>query len=83
MGTRIAVTGIGVVSNAGVGIAPFWKSLLDGVPDNSFLLRTLTHSHFLTEMLKRPEGLTGFNNLLLQHLMRLLLRLAISSLTRN
>ena len=36
MGTRIAVTGIGVVSNAGVGIAPFWKSLLDGVPDNSF-----------------------------------------------
>ena len=36
MGTRIAVTGIGVVSNAGVGIAPFWKSLLDGVPDDSF-----------------------------------------------
>ena len=36
MKVRIAVTGIGVVSSAGIGIEAFWNSLLNGVPENGF-----------------------------------------------
>tara|TARA_Y100000768_G_scaffold79542_1_gene56404 strand:- start:1289 stop:2461 length:1173 start_codon:yes stop_codon:yes gene_type:complete len=36
MKARIAVTGIGVVSNAGIGTEAFWNSLLNGVPNNGF-----------------------------------------------
>ena len=33
---RVAVTGIGVVSNAGMGSANFWTGLIGGVPDHGF-----------------------------------------------
>ena len=33
---RVAVTGIGVVSNAGIGSANFWTGLIGGVPDHGF-----------------------------------------------
>jgi len=33
---RVAVTGIGIVSNAGIGSAKFWNGLLGGVPDHGF-----------------------------------------------
>ena len=36
MKARIAITGIGVVSNAGVGSELFWDALLNGVPDHGF-----------------------------------------------
>ena len=36
MGTRVAITGLGVVSNAGVGTEVFWNSLLNGVPAHGF-----------------------------------------------
>ena len=36
MKTRIAITGIGVVSNAGVGSELFWDALLTGVPNHGF-----------------------------------------------
>ena len=36
MNSRVAITGIGVVTNAGVGIKSFWDSLLNGVPDHGF-----------------------------------------------
>lgn len=32
MNTRVVVTGLGVVSPIGIGVAPFWKSALDGRP---------------------------------------------------
>ena len=38
MRARIAVTGIGVVSSAGIGREAFWNSLLNGVPKNGFLI---------------------------------------------
>tara|TARA_B100000579_G_scaffold434315_1_gene454938 strand:- start:4491 stop:5663 length:1173 start_codon:yes stop_codon:yes gene_type:complete len=38
MKARIAVTGIGVVSSAGIGKEAFWNSLLSGVPKNGFLI---------------------------------------------
>ncbi len=38
MRARIAVTGIGVVSSAGIGKEAFWNSLLNGVPKNGFLI---------------------------------------------
>ncbi|MGB1533029.1 MAG: beta-ketoacyl-[acyl-carrier-protein] synthase family protein [Acidimicrobiales bacterium] len=39
MRARIAVTGIGVVSSAGIGKEAFWNSLLNGVPKNGFLIK--------------------------------------------
>ncbi len=36
MVTRVAITGLGVVSNAGVGTEVFWNSLLNGVPAHGF-----------------------------------------------
>tara|TARA_B100000965_G_scaffold99787_1_gene81807 strand:- start:731 stop:1903 length:1173 start_codon:yes stop_codon:yes gene_type:complete len=38
MKARIAVTGIGVISSAGIGKEAFWNSLLSGVPKNGFLI---------------------------------------------
>ena len=38
MRARIAVTGVGVVSSAGIGKEAFWNSLLNGVPKNGFLI---------------------------------------------
>ena len=38
MKARIAITGIGVVSSAGIGKEAFWNSLLNGVPKNGFLI---------------------------------------------
>ena len=38
MRARIAVTGVGVVSRAGIGKEAFWNSLLNGVPKNGFLI---------------------------------------------
>ena len=38
MRARIAVTGIGVVSSAGIGKEAFWNSLLNGVPKNGYLI---------------------------------------------
>ena len=38
MRVRIAVTGIGVVSSAGIGKEAFWNSLLNGVPKNGYLI---------------------------------------------
>ena len=35
---RIAITGVGVVSSAGIGNEAFWNSLLNGVPKNGFLI---------------------------------------------
>ncbi|MGI9622397.1 MAG: beta-ketoacyl-[acyl-carrier-protein] synthase family protein [Acidimicrobiales bacterium] len=33
---RVAVTGLGVVANCGVGADAFWRGLLDGVPEHGF-----------------------------------------------
>ena len=38
MKIRIAITGVGVVSSAGIGKEAFWNSLLNGVPKNGFLI---------------------------------------------
>ncbi|MGB1651821.1 MAG: beta-ketoacyl-[acyl-carrier-protein] synthase family protein [Acidimicrobiales bacterium] len=38
MRARIAVTGLGIVSSAGIGKEAFWNSLLNGVPKNGFLI---------------------------------------------
>ncbi|MEC7607845.1 MAG: beta-ketoacyl-[acyl-carrier-protein] synthase family protein [Actinomycetota bacterium] len=38
MKKRIAITGVGVVSSAGIGNEAFWNSLLNGVPENGFLI---------------------------------------------
>ena len=38
MKIRIAITGVGVVSSAGIGKEAFWNSLLNGVPENGFLI---------------------------------------------
>ena len=39
MTSRVAVTGIGVVSNAGIGSAEFWTGLIGGVPDHGFRIK--------------------------------------------
>ena len=36
MNSRVAITGIGVVSNAGLGTEAFWHSLIHGVPEHGF-----------------------------------------------
>ena len=36
MSSRVAITGIGVVSNAGLGTEAFWNSLICGVPEHGF-----------------------------------------------
>jgi 3-oxoacyl-[acyl-carrier-protein] synthase II len=36
MNSRVAITGIGVVSNAGLGTEAFWNSLIHGVPEHGF-----------------------------------------------
>ncbi len=36
MSRRVAVTGIGVVANCGIGADAFWQGLLDGVPEHGF-----------------------------------------------
>ncbi len=36
MTLRVAVTGLGIVSNAGIGRSKFWDGLLSGVPDHGF-----------------------------------------------
>ena len=36
MSSRVAITGIGVVSNAGLGTEAFWNSLIRGVPEHGF-----------------------------------------------
>ncbi len=36
MTRRVAVTGIGVVANCGIGADAFWQGLLDGVPEHGF-----------------------------------------------
>ena len=36
MSSRVAITGIGVVSNAGLGTEVFWNSLICGVPEHGF-----------------------------------------------
>ena len=45
MRARIAVTGVGVVSSAGIGKEAFWNSLLNGVPKNGFLIEDLSLIH--------------------------------------
>ncbi|HJM27872.1 MAG: beta-ketoacyl-ACP synthase II [Acidimicrobiales bacterium] len=39
MNSRVAITGIGVVSNAGVGTEAFWDSLMTGVPEHGFFVK--------------------------------------------
>ena len=39
MSSRVAITGIGVVSNAGLGTEVFWNSLICGVPEHGFYVK--------------------------------------------
>ena len=39
MSSRVAITGIGVVSNAGLGTEAFWNSLICGVPEHGFYVK--------------------------------------------
>ena len=65
MKARIAVTGIGVVSNAGIGIEAFWNSLLNGVPKNGFSLEDFDPLPFFDGNAKEARRADRFQQLAL------------------
>ena len=77
MKIRIAITGVGVVSSAGIGKEAFWNSLLNGVPKNGFLIEDFDPLPFFDGNAKEAllVGLTDSSSLLLLQLKKLSIRL--------
>ena len=73
MKVRIAVTGLGVVSSAGIGIEAFGIHCSTEFHRMDFQLKTLIH-FFFCRTPKRHEEPTGSNNLRLQPHMKQSLR---------
>ena len=65
MKARIAVTGIGVVSSAGIGKEEFWNSLLNGVPKNGFLIEDFDPLPFFDGNAKEARRADRFQQLAL------------------
>lgn len=65
MKARIAVTGIGVVSSAGIGKEKFWNSLLNGVPKNGFLIEDFDPLPFFDGNAKEARRADRFQQLAL------------------
>ena len=65
MKVRIAVTGIGVVSSAGIGIEAFWNSLLNGVPENGFSIEDFDPLPFFAGNAKEARRADRFQQLAL------------------
>ena len=65
MKVRIAVTGIGVVSSAGIGIEAFWNSLLNGVPGNGFSIEDFDPLPFFAGNAKEARRADRFQQLAL------------------
>ena len=65
MKVRIAVTGIGVVSSAGIGKEAFWNSLLNGVPKNGFSIEDFDPLPFFEGNAKEARRADRFQQLAL------------------
>ncbi len=65
MKKRIAITGVGVVSSAGIGNEAFWNSLLNGVPKNGFLIEDFDPLPFFDGNAKEARRADRFQQLAL------------------
>ncbi|MEC8334469.1 MAG: beta-ketoacyl-[acyl-carrier-protein] synthase family protein [Actinomycetota bacterium] len=65
MKKRIAITGVGVVSSAGIGNEAFWNSLLNGVPKNGFLIEDFDPLPFFDGNAKEARRADRFQQLTL------------------